>query len=246
MNAGVVKSRYRKTDLDKAIKEYREQAIPAISAHEGGRSSFLLVNRQTGDTISIGIYESEAAAKSFASKAEKLIATFEKYATGDVKPQRELYEIAASTQNEARAVVERSLKAFNSHDMEAIARDAAPDAVLTAPGDMTFKGPQQIKEFNQSWVTAFPDARVEATSIVTQGNNVVVEGVFSGTHNGTLKTPMGDIPATGRKLKGEYMQVFEIDRGLVKKAHLLFDRVQLLSELGMTPAFQPQPAKTAR
>src|SRR5919108_512476 len=173
MNTGVVRSRYNKADLDKAIKEYREQALPAISAHEGGRSGMLLVNRETGDVLSIGFYDSEAAAKSFAPKAEKLIGSFEKYSAGAAKPARELYEIATSSQQEARAIVERGMKAFNARDLEQLARDAAPDAEYSAPGDMKFKGPQAIKEYNQGWIDAFPDARVETRPGLGPGTGLV-------------------------------------------------------------------------
>ena len=246
MNAGVVKSRYKKSELDKAIKQYKETALPAISTHEGARSAFLLLNRETGDALSIAIYETEASAKGFAPKAEKLIASFEPFVESGVQPKRDLYEIAASTQNEARAVVERGIKAFNAHDMEAIARDVAPDAEYFAPGDMKLKGPQKIKEYNQNFVTAFPDARVEAKNTFTQGNHVIVEGVFTGTHNGTLKTPMGDVPATGKKVSGEYIQIFDVDRGLVKKVHMVYDQVQLMTQLGMAPAPPQQAIKTGR
>jgi len=246
MNAGVVKSKYKRSELDKAIKQYKEAALPAITSHEGGRSAFLLLNRETGDALSIAIYEDEAAAKAFAPKAEKLIASFDQFVDTGVQPKRELYEIAASTQNEARAVIERGMKAFNAHDMEAIARDVAPDAEYMAPGDMKLKGPQKIKEYNQNFVTAFPDARVEAKNIFTQGNHVIVDGVFTGTHNGILKTPMGDVPATGKKVNGDYVQIFDVDRGLVKKVHMVYDQVQLMTQLGMAPA-PPQPAiKTNR
>jgi predicted ester cyclase len=162
----------------------------------------------------------------------------------DVK--REVYEVAASTQLESRAVAERGLKAFNAHDMEAMARDSAPDIEATAPGDIKLKGPQAVKEYNQNFVTAFPDARVEAKNIFTQGNTVIVEGVFTGTHDGTLKTPMGDVPATGRKVRGEYIQILEIDRGLVKRDNLLYDQVQLMTQLGMAPAAPNQAGKVAR
>jgi predicted ester cyclase len=199
-----------------------------------------------GDVLSIGFYDSEAAARSFGPKAEKLIASFEKYAAGGSKPARELYEIAASTQQEAKAVVERGNKAFNAHDLEALARETAPDAELAAPGDVKLKGPQAIKEYNQNFISAFPDARIENKNVIAQGNTVVVEGVFSGTHNGTLKTPMGDVPRTGRKVKGEFVQVFEVDRGLIKNARLIFDQVQLMTQLGMAPAPPPQAVKTAR
>ena len=53
MNAGVIKSTFKKTDLEKVIKEYKEAALPAISQHKGARSAFLLVNRDTGDSISV-------------------------------------------------------------------------------------------------------------------------------------------------------------------------------------------------
>jgi predicted ester cyclase len=203
------------------------------------------LNRDTGDALSIALYENEAAAKSFGPTAEKLIESMSKYGSGE-QPKRELYEIAASTQIEAKAVVERGLKAFNAHDMEALARDAAPDVELTAPGEIKVRGPQAVKDFNQSWITAFSDARVEARNIYAQGNHVIVEGVFSGTHNGTLKTPMGDLPATGRKAKGEFVQIFDVDRGLIKRNHLMFDQVQLMTQLGLAPSPQQQAVKTTR
>jgi predicted ester cyclase len=242
MNAGVIKSKFKKTDLDKAIKQFKEAALPAIAQHKGARSAFLLVNRDTGDAISVGLYDDEAAAKSFGPKADKIAESLKKYMTGsDVK--RELYEVAAGTAQEARQVAERGLKAFNAHDMEALARDAAPDVESTAPGDVKLKGPQAVKEYNQNFITAFPDARVEAKNIYTQGNTVIVEGVFTGTHDGTLHTPMGDVPATGRKVRGEYVQILEVDRGLVKRDHLIYDQMQLMTQLGMAPAASNQATR---
>jgi predicted ester cyclase len=247
MKAGVIKSKFKKTDLDKAIKEYKEAALPAIAQHKGARSAFLLVNPDTGESISIALYEDEAAAKSFGPKAEKLVEQLKKYMSDGGTPKRELYEVAASTQVEARTVVERGLKAFNAHDMEAMARDSAPDIEATAPGDVKLKGPQAVKEFNANWVKAFPDARVEANQIHTAGNTVIVEGIFTGTHDGTLQTPQGNVPATGRKVRGEFIQIFEVDRGLVRRDHLIFDQVQLMTQLGMAPAAQAQAgSRTAR
>src|ERR1700681_50603 len=248
MNAGVIKSKFKKTDLDKAVKQYRETAIPALATHKGARSAMLLVNRDTGDAISIGIYEDEAAAKSFSPKAEKVLESLKKYQARAGDTKRELYEIAASTQMEAKAVVERGMKAFNAHDLEAMSRDAAPDIEATAPGDIKLKGPQAVKEYNQAFITAFSDARVEAKNIFTQGNTVIVEGIFTGTNDGTLKTPMGDVPATGRKVKGEFVQIVEVDRGLVKRNSLLYDQVQLMTQLGVAgaPTAHTQKASATR
>lgn len=244
MHAGVVRTKYNKSDVDQAIEEYKEAALPALATHKGNRSGLLLVDRDTGDAISIGIYEDEASAKSFAPKAEKLLESFEKYQSGTTPPKRELFEIAASTQMEARAVVERGIKAFNAHDLEAVARDTAADVVLTSPGGIKAQGTQAAKEFNQTWLRAFPDARVEAKNLITQGSTVVVEGVFVGTHDGPLKTPMGEVPPTGKKLVGEFIQIFEIDRGLVKRNHIIYDQVDVMTQLGMAPA--PAGAKATR
>src|ERR1700736_4534885 len=104
MNAGVIKSKFKKTDLDKLVKEFKETALPALATHKGARSGMLLVNRDTGDTISIGIYEDEAAAKSFAPKAEKIVESFKKYQVGSSDVKREIYEIAAGTIAESKAV----------------------------------------------------------------------------------------------------------------------------------------------
>jgi len=243
MNAGVIRSKFKKTDLDRAVKEYRETAIPALATHKGARSAMLLVNRDTGEAISIGVYEDEAAARAFAPKAEKIAESLKKFQSESSGPKRELYEIAASTQNEAKAVVERGMKAFNAHDLEAVAREAAPDVEATAPGDIKLKGPQAVKEYNQNFIRAFPDARVEAKNIFTAGGTVIVEGVFTGTHDGVLKTPMGDVPATGRKVKGEFVQIFEVDRGLVKRNSLMYDQVNLMTQLGLAPTPQAQPAR---
>ncbi len=245
MLAGVIRSKVKKTELNAAIKEYKESALPTLASHPGNRSGMLLVNKETGDTISIGFYEDEASAKAFGPKAEKLVESFKKYQSDSSEPKRELFEIAASTMLDSKALVERGMKAFNAHDLEAVARDAAPDIVATAPGGVKLNGPQAVKEYNQTFITAFPDARVDAKKIIVQGRTVVVEGVFSGTNNGTLKTPMGDIPATGRKVSGEFIQIFEIDRGLVKRDHLMYDQVDLMTQLGMAPA-PPQAAAKAK
>jgi predicted ester cyclase len=236
MHAGVIRSTYKKSDLNQVAKDFKENVIPIQAAHEGSRSAMLLIDRDSGEAISIGIYEDEASAKAFGSKATKLLDGFKKYRTSTAEPKRELFEIATSTQQEAKAVVERVLKAFNAHDLEAVAREAAPDTLLTAPGGTNLQGVQAAKEYNQRQIKAFPDARVEAKKTIVQGNTVVVEGVFTGTHAGPLKTPMGDVPPTGRKVKGEFVQVFEIDRGLVKRNHLIFDQAEMMTQLGVAPA----------
>src|SRR3981081_2838752 len=105
MHAGIVRSKLKKTELDKAIKEFKETALPTLASHPGNRSGMLLINRETGDSISIGIYEDESSAKAFGPKAEKLVESFKKFQSDNSEPKRELYEIVASTLLDSKALV---------------------------------------------------------------------------------------------------------------------------------------------
>jgi len=49
-----------------------------------------------------------------------------------------------------------------------------------------------------------------------------------------------------RQIVGEFIQVFEVDRGLVKRNHLIYDQVQLMTQLGMAPSAPDQAARSAR
>src|SRR5467141_1338528 len=106
MHAGVIRSKLKKTAMEQAIKEVKEPALPTLAAHAANRSGMPLINRETCDSSSIGIYEDEAAAKAFAPKAEKVVESFKKFRSDASEPKRELFEIASSTMLETRAVVE--------------------------------------------------------------------------------------------------------------------------------------------
>ena len=81
-----------------------------------------------------------------------------------------------------------------------------------------------------------PDCTAEPTNVVADGEWIATEHTGRGTHSGPLQTPNGEVPPTGRKLKGDFIQVFEIDRGLVKRNYLMYDQVDVMTQLGMAPA----------
>ena len=141
-----------------------------------------------------------------------------------------------------REITERGIAAFNQHDGATLESLCAPSAVCTAPGDLTVTGPAQIRQFMESWFTAFPDCRSTATSVLYCGDDTSVEeGVFEGTQDGVFHTPMGDIQPTHRKVRGQYVNIISISGGQVVSQRLSFDRLQLLEQLGLVPT----PAATA-
>lgn len=134
-----------------------------------------------------------------------------------------------------REVVERGTKLFNAHDVDGLVELYAPNAEVRASGGMIAKGRDEIKRFQQSWIKGFPDCKVRSERLTVSGTTVIEEGTFTGTHSGSFPTPMGDLPPTGRKLEGPYVNIYDFDGERIVRNHLIFDRLELLEKLGLAP-----------
>jgi steroid delta-isomerase-like uncharacterized protein len=128
---------------------------------------------------------------------------------------------------------ERGTKTFNAHDLDGFAEVLADDVVFEAPGGMQGQGKLACAEFFGGWWEAFPDARVEVHELHIVEEVAVEEGTFTGTHHGILHTPAGDIPPTGHPVRLAYIQVLHFHRGKHASFHLMFDRLEMLEQLGL-------------
>ena len=140
----------------------------------------------------------------------------------------------------AREAFERGTDAFNAHDMDGFAEVVADHVVGLAPGSR-FAGKSAFVEFYGGWLQAFPDAHIEVHDVHFTNDIAVEEGTFSGTHDGVLHTPSGDIPPTGRAVSVDYIHVLRFRDGLHVSFNLMFDRLVMLEQLGLIPA--PAPAQ---
>ena len=139
----------------------------------------------------------------------------------------------------AREAFERGTDTFNAHDIDGFAAVLDNDVVFAAPGGMQGKGKAACTEFYSGWFQAFPDANVEVHAVHFIDDVAVEEGIFSGTHNGVLHGPGGDIPPTGRSVSVPYLQVLRFRDGKHILFNLMFDRLLMLEQLGLVPAPQP-------
>jgi uncharacterized protein (TIGR02246 family) len=144
--------------------------------------------------------------------------------------------------SKVRETFEKGTAAFNAHDGDGFAETMTDDVSQRAPGIGGLRGKQAVKAFFQVWLDAFPDARVDVQAVHVLDDVVVEEGVFSGTHRGTLSTPDGDIPPTGRTVSVEYIQVLRFRDDRVAAFHLSFDRLEMLEQLGLAPGTSRQAA----
>src|ERR1700730_4676843 len=97
------------------------------------------------------------------------------------------------------------------------------------------RGPDQVAAFNSALWEAFPDINLTATRVAQDGATVVMRGRAEGTHHGTFHTPAGDIPPTGKSVNLPYSEYFEVEAGVIVSARLVFDRLELLEQLGVAP-----------
>src|SRR5262249_900638 len=129
-----------------------------------------------------------------------------------------------------REAFERGTETFNAHDIDAFTEVLAEDVVFQAPGGVRGEGKTACAAFFGSWFGAFSDADVDGHRLHVVGDVAVEEGTFTGTHDGVLHAPTGDVPPTGRPVRIAYIQVLRFLDGKHVSFNLMFDRLLMLEQ----------------
>ena len=135
--------------------------------------------------------------------------------------------------SDARDVVLKHIAAMNDRDSDA--DPWAADAQMVAPGAQV-SGRDEVLGFLGVFHEAFPDLRLENVQLVVDGSAAAAEGTLTGTHDGVLHSPGGDIPPTGRRIELRWAAVYATDGDTLKSEHLVFDQMDFLGQLGLVPA----------
>lgn len=134
--------------------------------------------------------------------------------------------------SDPKSVFERHVAAFNAHDADADPWSA--EAELIGP-DVQLRGRSEVLGFLRVWWDAFPDARNEVRRLAADGSVVAAEGIFSGTHTGSLMSTGGEVPPTGRRVEFRWSVICETRGNELVSEHLYFDQLGLLTQLGLAP-----------
>ena len=96
-------------------------------------------------------------------------------------------------------------------------------------------GKQAILDNLKNMSTAFPDFAITPTMVLVNGNKVAEVGVYTATNSGAMKGPMGEMPATNKKVGVWYLNIVELDpaAGGVTKESLFSDMGTMMGQLGM-------------
>ncbi|HLH70288.1 MAG TPA: ester cyclase [Candidatus Dormibacteraeota bacterium] len=138
-------------------------------------------------------------------------------------------------EQETIRVARRAVDAFNAADWQALSADLTSDSVYEEPATgRSLRGVEEILAAERAWKTAFPDASGTITNALASANTVVLEITWQGTQSGDLVTPMGIVPATGRRVVIKAVQVVEVEDGKSKTNRHYFDLAGMLSQLGVS------------
>jgi steroid delta-isomerase-like uncharacterized protein len=93
-------------------------------------------------------------------------------------------------------------------------------------------GIQGFKQFLTMMRTAFPDIHVKVEDIISDNDKVVVRSSISGTQTGLL---MGKIPASGKHVVWNGIDIFKINDGKITDRWSQRDLFSLMEQIGALP-----------
>jgi steroid delta-isomerase-like uncharacterized protein len=137
--------------------------------------------------------------------------------------------------SDTRSAFEAWLEAFNAHDEAAIRANTADNCIFEGPGGARIEGVDAVTGYAMTWLKAFSDAKLTVHTLAVDGEWAAMTGAFTGTHDGTLSSPDGDIPATGRTLNGRCSQVVRFADGKAVEEYLYYDQMDVVTQLGLMP-----------
>jgi steroid delta-isomerase-like uncharacterized protein len=138
--------------------------------------------------------------------------------------------------------------AFNKHDARAVAAHYAQDSVAYDPFyPEPLKGRAAIEKDAADFFRAFPDIHFEVINLFDKGDRAAGEVKMTGTNSGPLATPMGEVPATGKRIDLRGALVGRINaENLIVEERRYYDTGTMMKQLGLAPEVAEPVAVGAR
>ena len=126
-----------------------------------------------------------------------------------------------------------AIRSFSDADWSAARKIHAENIVyVEKPTGKTTTGYEAFESMCHEWKALMSNCSGTIGDTYVSGDWVVVEVVWSGTQSGPLKTPMGEIPASGKSMSNPGVQLQRIENGQVAEIRNYFDMLVILSEFG--------------
>ena len=140
-------------------------------------------------------------------------------------------------------------KAINGHDLDAVAKAYASDAVAYDPMyPEPLRGREAIKKDSADFLRAFPDLRFEISNVIEKDGLGAGEVRITGTHTGPLATPTGgEVPPTNKRIELKGAAFVRLNgSGEIVEERRYYDVGTILRQLGLMPEQAEEPAGARR
>jgi predicted ester cyclase len=135
-------------------------------------------------------------------------------------------------ESNVKTVRDLTEQVFNQHDAGRIKEYYSQGAKWHGGALGTVEGGENMINLFRSVFSGIPDLRAVEQEVVAQGDTVVVRLVVEGTHKGNL---LG-IPATGKHLRWDAVDLYKLSGGKVSEVWAGDDFLAVMIETG---AFKP-------
>ena len=221
--------------IDAVIEEFRNAAVPALTAMAGLCSAHMMTDRATGRCIVITAWDDMDALAASRPATARLRADVAAVTHFQVRSVEEYQLVFSSVRDgDTRSLIERNIELWNGRDRDGWMAGMDLDRLeLQAPGGLRLAGREAADAIWSTWNEAFPDNRLEIIAIHADDRGGVHEGRFAGTHTGPLRGPAGEVTATGRTVDALFSGIYEFEDGKITSFHLYFDQAELFAQLGI-------------
>ena len=130
-----------------------------------------------------------------------------------------------------------AFEAFEKKDLTLLDRITDPNYKLHFPGSPTPLNYEESKKLQTDYTRAFPDMKITIVNQVAEGDCVVTQMTYTGTHKGELQ----GVTATGKKVKVTGMSLQKITNGKITEEWAEFDALGMMQQIGAIPEMATQP-----
>jgi steroid delta-isomerase-like uncharacterized protein len=138
---------------------------------------------------------------------------------------------------QTKQVARRLYEAMDRHDPDGFAALLAEDVLNHGTAS---QGREASKQELAYWLSAFPDLSITIEHLICEGDEVAVRYTGRATHKGDL----GPIPATGKEVAVDQVDILRVADGRIIEGWYLPDMYGLMRQLGVVgeALANPEPA----
>ncbi len=132
------------------------------------------------------------------------------------------------TTAEAEAIAEQVLKIWNHGDLSLTEELFGPDYVRHHPTPAANATLEDLINTVLSNRSVFPDYLLEFKDMIINKDKIIVTGTMTGTHAGSI----GEVPATGKKVRMDGIYIYRIADNKIAEEWTYFNLLSYYQQLG--------------